>query len=140
MIIRKMKISDINEVSKIENESFKDPWPSAAFLEALFHKNIISVVAVEDKNSVIGYGIAVKENKFFHIANLAVKKTHRKKGIGSEILSYLLSLNERKPVILEVRKSNRKAIKLYKKFKFKKYGEIKNYYPDSESAIVMIKK
>jgi len=42
-------------------------------------------------------------------------------------------------VVLEVRKSNLKAISLYKKFGFTEEKILSKFYPDGEDAIYMIK-
>ena len=75
------------------------------------------------------------------IDNIEVDFAHRGKGIGTKLMSYLISLAMEKKVVnitLEVRVSNEIAKHLYKKFGFKEVALRKFYYGD-EDAILMEK-
>jgi ribosomal-protein-alanine N-acetyltransferase len=136
-VIREMKLSDLQEVMKIERESFCEPWSRSAFIELIKSKDAISVVYDED-GVVVGYGIAI-ENNYLHIVNLAVKKEWRRRGIGSMLLSYLIDYAYKR-ALLEVRISNEEAIAFYEKLGFKKIDITERYYSNGESALIMEKK
>lgn len=75
-----------------------------------------------------------------HITNIVVKKTSRKKGIGSLLLKKLIELSLlEKPlsITLEVNANNIPAIKLYEKYGFKKVGLRRKYYKNTDDAIIM---
>ena len=75
------------------------------------------------------------------IDNIEVKEEYRGKGIGTKMMSYLVSLaieNRVENITLEVRVSNTIARNLYKKFGFREVALRKFYYGD-EDAILMEK-
>lgn len=74
--------------------------------------------------------------------NIAVRKGFRKKGIGSELLNFLIDeakSKEKMCITLEVRDDNIPAIELYKKFDFEILGRRKKYYNNTSDAIIMTK-
>jgi len=135
--------TDIDVVSKIENECFPDPWPIEEFKSLLDLKPSLAIVYENLDNldnKIIGYGVAMVFDSYLHIANLAVKDNYRKRGIGSAIVLSLLDyarIENKKLAILEVRGQNMAAINLYKKIGFKESGNKKLYYPDGKDALVM---
>ena len=75
------------------------------------------------------------------VDNILVKEEYRSRGIGTKLMSYLVSEAIHYKVInitLEVRVSNSRAINLYKKFGFREVALRKYYYGD-EDAILMEK-
>ena len=75
------------------------------------------------------------------IDNIKVLDEHQNKGIGTKLMSYLISMAIEYRVVnitLEVRKSNDVAINLYKKFGFREVA-IRKYYYGNEDAILMEK-
>lgn len=75
------------------------------------------------------------------IDNIIVEPSHRGKGIGNKLMSYLVSIaieNRVENITLEVRVSNKVAINLYKKFNFREVA-IRKYYYGDEDAILMEK-
>ena len=75
------------------------------------------------------------------IDNIKVLDEHQNKGIGTKLMSYLISMAIEYRVVnitLEVRKSNDVAINLYKKFGFREVA-LRKYYYGNEDAILMEK-
>lgn len=73
------------------------------------------------------------------IDNIEVEVSHRGKGIGTKLMSYLVSLAIEKRVInitLEVRISNEVAKNLYKKFGFREVALRKFYYGDEDGILM----
>lgn len=131
---------DIEQVSKIENETFSMPWSKDAFREFLKRKDTIYIVA-EVNNEIVGYcGLwnIVQEG---NINNFAVNKQYRKKHIGFEMLTKLIEIGNEQRInayTLEVRQSNVAAIRLYHKIGFREDGIRKNFYESPrEDAIIM---
>ena len=130
----------IDEIAKIERESFGDPWSRQMFVELLDLDYAICFVAIEN-NEVAGYLIAYDVVFEMEIMNIAVKKSKRNMKIASKlfdaVFEYAKSANIEK-FTLEVRPSNMSAIALYKKLGFKIVGVRKNYYVNpNEDAILM---
>ena len=73
------------------------------------------------------------------INNIAVDENFRKKGIASSLMRKILQdFKNVKKYFLEVRKSNQRAINLYKKFGFEIVGERKDFYTQpTENALLM---
>lgn len=76
-----------------------------------------------------------------HIISLAVRKTHRRRGIGELLLIATISLATKlnaRNITLEVRTSNTTAVNLYSKYGFIQVGLRRGYYIDNkEDAILM---
>jgi len=76
-----------------------------------------------------------------HIVTIAVRESHRGRGIGELLLIAaiaLATLNDREAVTLEVRASNQAAQALYEKYGFRKVGVRHRYYSDNqEDAVIM---
>ena len=73
------------------------------------------------------------------IENIEVLDEHRKMGIGTKLMGYLVSTAIDLRVInitLEVRVSNEIAISLYKKFGFREVALRKNYYGDEDGILM----
>lgn len=76
-----------------------------------------------------------------HIVTIAVRESHRGRGLGELLLIAaiaLATLNDREVVTLEVRASNQAAQALYEKYGFRKVGVRHRYYSDNhEDAVIM---
>jgi ribosomal-protein-alanine N-acetyltransferase len=76
-----------------------------------------------------------------HIVTIAVRESHRRRGVGELMLIAAIELtlmNERELVSLECRVSNDVAIALYDKYGFQRLGIRPHYYSDNrEDAVIM---
>ena len=131
---------DIPGIIEIEKVSFSDPWDKQLFLDAIDSRDKYLMIA-EGGKMVEGYVVFEKVLDEGHITNMAVADKHRKKGIASGLVSYVLDLAKClgiKEIFLEVRESNEAAKSLYSKFGFREIGRRKGYYPKAgESALVL---
>lgn len=76
-----------------------------------------------------------------HIVTIAVRESHRGRGIGELLLIAAIALatiNDREVVTLEVRASNQTAQALYEKYSFRKVGVRQGYYSDNHEDAVMM--
>lgn len=130
--IIKMNETHIDKIALIEKQNFSRPWSKQNLSEELKNKTANFFVA-EDKNNVYGYiGMHVIEGEAY-IANIAVKKTHQNKKIGTKLLNYVLKFGKENKfnfITLEVRASNLIARKFYEANGFKQVGARKNFYND----------
>ena len=108
-------------------------------------KNLISFIKLDKfkpkqefntEEIIIGYIKIWKVLEESHIEQIGVIEKFRGQGIGEKLL--VLSLrycweNNIKKILLECRKSNSSAIKLYKKYLFNIVSVRKNYYPLNNS-------
>ena len=73
------------------------------------------------------------------IDNIEIEPAHRGKGIGTKLMSYLVSLAIEERVVnitLEVRISNEVARHIYKKFGFREVAIRKFYYGDEDGILM----
>lgn len=132
---------DLDEVMKIEEQCFPTPWPREIFeTELESPRSLLNVARVG--GAVAGYIVAWMVYDEIHILNIAVHPDFRRMGLGEALLEDCLdyfSGKGAKQAILEVRRGNLGAQKLYKKLGFEPIGVRKRYYTDTgEDAIVMM--
>jgi ribosomal-protein-alanine N-acetyltransferase len=138
--IEPMKMEDIDEVLEIEKSSFEDPWQRLAFESAVESRFSRSLVARGQDGKIVGYTVYWIAGPECHILNLAVHPEMRRKGLGSQIMDRILEDAkgfECEEVVLEVRRSNLPAIRLYQEYGFVPIGVRRRYYSNKEDAIVM---
>ena len=91
-------------------------------------------------NSKIGYIVGRTIHDELNIYNLAILEKYRNKGFASKLLCYVFEhMNtEINSIYIEVRETNIKALKFYRKFGFIEYNIRENYYSSpTENAILM---
>ncbi len=141
-IIRPMRLSDLKAVVEIEESSFPRPWSLNAFITQLAKDTSLCLVAEVDER-VVGYTIATQYVEVWHLLDLAVHEDCRRRYIATELLEQLFERcgrEKHRGYTLEVRKSNRGAIKMYESFGFICTGLRKGYYSDNgEDALIMWK-
>jgi ribosomal-protein-alanine N-acetyltransferase len=135
-----MEEQDIQQVYVIEQASFSLPWSEQDFMDSLRREDTIYLVACEEEK-IVGYcglwNIVGEGN----INNVAVCEAYRGQQIGFMMLTKLMEIGDEENIeayTLEVRKSNRYAIRLYQKLGFLEEGIRKNFYENPiEDAIIM---
>jgi ribosomal-protein-alanine N-acetyltransferase len=137
-----MRYGDLEEVCRIERESFTSPWPWDAFTRSLEDPGSVGLVARDD-TGVVGYVICWFFMDYMLVANLAVRPDRRSSGWGSRLLEAALQAARQegvREVLLDVRVSNLKAIRLYERFGFRVVGRRRHYYTRPvEDALVMMR-
>ena len=129
-MIRLMTEDDIFGVIQIENEAFSDPWSLSSFIDVV-NENFEYAIVYETDDEIIGYAVLQTLVDEAHLINIAVKKGFRHKGIGKEILSFLIEHFREKNymrMFLDVRVSNKSAVKLYESMGFKNIYRQKSLY------------
>ncbi len=138
MFIRDFKPSDLDDVIRIEFNSFDDPYPVDIILQ-LYNAGAGFLVS-EISHNVVGYVIFWIKDGMGHIIVIAVEDKYRDMQIGSLLLDraiYIFKKNNINQIKLEVRKSNIRARRFYQKNGFVQVGEEEDYYGDGESAVIM---
>lgn len=140
--IEPMETSHLAEVMELEKRTYPDSiWPASLFFcEINLNPSGIYFVALKD-GKVIGYSGMWLKMRQSHITTVVVDENYRGKGTGMSLVIKLLReaiKHKASHSILEVKKSNEAAIKLYIKLGYKEIGIRKNYYlEDNEDAVVM---
>ena len=137
-MIRLVEARDVEKIISGELEVFKKTLGTMLYGEINSSYGRYYLMEIDDE--FIGYiGLRVLDQ--VEVMNFYILPKYQGKGYGNELLEYVCNLVDKrnKEMILEVRKSNEKAIKLYEKFGFKNIRIIKKYYDGVEDAIVMLR-
>lgn len=112
-------------------------------IRSIFDKESSSDQRGEIRNghNILGYAAMWLMVDEAHITSIAVRETHRRRGIGELLLTSIIDLAtelEAQIVTLEVRTSNLSAQALYEKYGFSRVGLRRGYYSDDgEDALIM---
>ena len=143
MNIRKAKISDLEAIKEIEDESFINPFTKEDLIYEISQNPVSNFLVLEKDGLVVGFLDYWVTFDSATIDQIAVKKSERNQGFAKIMLEKsindLKELGEVSFFTLEVRASNEPAINLYKSFGFQKVTIKEKYYDDGEDAIYMIK-
>jgi [ribosomal protein S18]-alanine N-acetyltransferase len=135
-----MTTADLDEVMGIERTSFRFPWSTGFFLQELQVACARSILAEIDER-IVGYVLFWLLPGAIDIHNIAVHVNFRRRGIARALLSKVMTEARRQTnlrVILEVRRSNLPAQKLYESMGFATTSIRKGYYSDDgEDALAM---
>ena len=142
LTLDRMRAEDLDEVLAIERASFTMPWSRGAFLYEIQQNRVARCwVGRLPDGHVVGYLCLWEVADEVHITNVAVRPNARRQGIARSLLSSVLEDGRArgfKVVVLEVRPSNRHALRLYESFGFRVVGRRHGYYYDTgEDALVM---
>jgi ribosomal-protein-alanine N-acetyltransferase len=138
--VRWMIRRDMAEVVGIEREAFEFPWSDEDFTRCLRQRNCIGMVA-ELADSVVAFMIYELHRSRLHMLNFAVLRSHRRLGIGTQMMDKLigrLSPERRARIVLEVRETNLAAQLFFRGLGFRAVSVLKDFYQDStEDAYLM---
>lgn len=136
--ISSMTQEDLEQLGNLPFSDFDDFWTYSILQDELNSENSHYLVA-KSNDEILGFaGFKILVDKA-DIMNIAVKKSFRNQGIGSQLLENLMQLSQEKKVtsiFLEVMEENYPAIHLYKKFGFRQVGIRKNYYQNKNGLVM----
>ena len=133
---------DIDAILAIEEASFTNPWTRAMYLAELENTDVsYCFLAKASDGAVVGFCSFWRVLDELHINNLAVAPEHRRRGVGSALLTRVLREGAAlgaKRATLEVRRSNQEARALYERFGFAVAAVRRGYYTSpAEDALVL---
>jgi ribosomal-protein-alanine N-acetyltransferase len=135
---------DLDEVARIEAESFPVPWKRDFFASELVEPHrYIRVLAREDGSQprIGGYLFAVSLYEEFHINKIATDPQVRKRGYGRWLLEDAVARARTMgsaAITLEVRIGNSAARQFYRSYAFTEAYRRRAYYQDGEDALVLV--
>lgn len=143
--MRPMNVDDLDAVMAIEALVYSHPWARGNFVDSL---NASGPCWIMQYHGVtVGYAVLTVGAGEAHLLNLSVAAGWQRRGLGREILSYVMEfIREHKlsSMFLEVRVSNAAARALYRQAGFREIGTRRGYYPlgrqiqsEREDAIVL---
>ena len=139
--LRPMLDSDVDEVMAIEEQVYPHGWTAGIFHDCLRVR--YSCWVMEQGERIVGYGILSAGAGEAHILNVAVAPDYQGQGLGRTFMQFLLETARHHgadTAFLEVRPSNRVALRLYDTMGFNQVGVRRDYYPAEhgrEDAIIM---
>jgi ribosomal-protein-alanine N-acetyltransferase len=95
----------------------------------------------ESGTGVVAFAVAWHIAEELHVLNIATRTDCRRRGIARALLAEVVKYARTERidhVLLEVRRSNRAAIALYRAAGFFAMGLRRRYYPDDEDALEMV--
>ncbi len=138
--IRGLAEDDLDEVAAIEKRIFSLPWTRKGFEDSL-HSPYTKYLVVVKEGQVIGYCGYLRSFEEADITNVAVDGAARRCGVGETMLRELMRRGSEEGVerfTLEVRASNKEAIRLYEKLGFHTEGIRPGFYTlPKEDALIM---
>lgn len=140
---RQMIAEDIPEICRLEREAFSMPWSEKDFAGMLQDKNARYYVVLEKGELLGGCGLYLVLGEC-SITNVVIRQDARNRGIGTALMKYVLNTCGRDGIeafTLEVRVSNRAAIRTYEKVGFVSEGIRPGFYEKpAEDAVIMWKR
>jgi ribosomal-protein-alanine N-acetyltransferase len=144
MQVREAALVDLDDLMRIEEESFQDERFSRELLEMFVKEEEFDTLVAETDGSVIGYAAAYTEPGVkTRVLSLAVEKRCRGRGIGRRLMheiEHRAKTLRSGSVTLEVRITNLAAVNLYMEEGYRIRGTITDYYAKGEDAFYMEKK
>ena len=141
MNIRRMTVEDVPAVVDLDKRSFSLPWPERTFRFEVTDNPAARCWVYELDGIIAGMVVAWLLVDEAHIATIATHPDYRGRGIGRELLMYVLRYMSREGAVssfLEVRESNTTAREMYRKLGYEESGRRRKYYKDNdEDAILM---
>ncbi|MCU1384599.1 MAG: ribosomal-protein-alanine acetyltransferase [Acidobacteria bacterium] len=141
-IIEPLTHADVDDVLALEEAAFTNPWTKAMYLAELENRGVsYCYLARDTQRHAVGFCSFWRVLDELHINNLAVLPEHRRTGIGSLLLTFVLNKGVElgaTRATLEVRRSNGAARLLYGRFGFAVAGVRTDYYSKPvEDALVL---
>ena len=141
LTLRRLELHDLDAIERIEQASYPTPWSRSMFAGELAKPSSLSLGAVDEEGTLVGYLILSRYVDAWHVMNVAVDPDQRRRGIATLLLGRLFEATDdgtRRGYTLEVRVSNEGAIKLYEAAGFRSRGIRRGYYTDNrEDALIM---
>lgn len=149
LTIRRMLETDLDNVYAIETDVHITPWSREIIRDCILVGYDCRVLEINyGENPVLGgYVISRFNQNEYHILNICIAKLLQTQGLGRALLNNVFSSlahhQQIDAVVLEVRPSNKAALKLYMDMDFEPIELKKDYYKDKKSvedAILLKKK
>lgn len=145
LVIEPMTVSDLAEVTAIEQLSQGSPWPEQLFRDELSrdfaYMEVARVRRTPDTSEVTAFCNYWLVHDEVHLLNLATHPSWRRRGIATRLIEHLIDFaraHQCRYITLEVRASNHGARALYAAHGFVAQGVRPKYYSNNgEDAVVM---
>ena len=132
---------DIDEMLLIEEAVCRFPWTRGNFVDSIAAD--YGVWGCRVAGELIGYFVLMLAADEAHLLNIGVSRNRQAMGFGARLLRQAMFIAGRagaRMLLLEVRPSNDKALRLYEHFGFRQIGVRRGYYAAEagrEDALVL---
>ena len=130
----------ISELSRRHIEYRLQQRYTAPMIRRLIRHKAKNVVVVRKKKALIGFGIMSYGDDSANLDLLAIASGYRRRGVGRQVVEWLEKVALTAGIVnvfVQVRQSNRGAIRFYRKLGYQAVDEIKGYYQGREAAVIM---
>lgn len=139
---RTARPADLPRMVRIERASFPLPWSETAF-RAVMRRQSGRVIVAEVQEQVVGYAVVWFTAEEGELGDIAVHPDRRRRGVGRILVEAVVEEARRRgaeQLFLQVRESNRAALRLYDGAGFRKVGRRRRYYRSpTEDALVLLR-
>jgi [ribosomal protein S18]-alanine N-acetyltransferase len=141
--VRPLTADDLDNVMRIEQVIYPFPWSRGNFSDSLRAGH--DAWRFEDRQGrMIGYSVLMWAPDEVHLLNLSIDQACQGRRLGEQCLRWLADDVHRRgsaALLLEVRPSNLRALRLYERIGMQRIGLRRGYYPyfdgKREDAVVM---
>lgn len=148
LALRLMTMDDVDAVHALERSVFPHPWTRGNFVDSLRSGYDAWVLrdaeAADPHDALAGYFLLMYALDEAHLLDVAVAAARQGAGLGRHLLDRIAERARgqgMQSILLEVRPSNERALRVYQRYGYAEIGRRKNYYPAHEGrreeAIVM---
>ncbi|MDL2356155.1 MAG: ribosomal protein S18-alanine N-acetyltransferase [Pseudomonadota bacterium] len=137
-----MAMADLDDVYAVEQRIYPHPWSRGNFVDSLSVG--YQAWVLREQGELAGYFLLMAALDEAHLLNVSVDQQRQGQGLGRYLLDKVAACARglaATSVLLEVRPSNLRALKVYQQYGFVEIGRRKAYYPahngQREDAIVM---
>lgn len=131
-----MTVQRLDAVMQIEQAAYAVPWTRGNFIDSLA-AGYIAHCLVDVASRVLAYSVAMTGADEIHLLNLTVAPSAQGRGHARRLLAVLRDDARQRCITqlwLEVRLSNERAQRLYRRDGWHEAGRRKGYYPNPPGA------
>ncbi|MDR1394722.1 MAG: GNAT family N-acetyltransferase [Deltaproteobacteria bacterium] len=130
---------DLPLILELERLTSPDPWSLESFLGEM-ERSFTVPLGIMAAGSLAGFLLAWLLPPETHLLKLAVSPPWEGRGLGTRLLSFLIELTRQaggSRILLEVRHTNQRALRLYRRAGFAIDGRAIGYYGQGIDALRM---
>lgn len=140
--IRRAGPHDLDRIDVLESEAFSADRFARRNLRRLLARSSALVLIAERGQTPVGYALVLfsRRTRIARLYSIAVSQANRGSGVGAALLKRAASearMRGKRVLRLEVRASNKAALRSYERAGFEECGRRASYYPDGEDAVIM---
>jgi ribosomal-protein-alanine acetyltransferase len=116
-------------------------WTEGRVLRSVIDANT-NVAVAYDEDELVAFGIMKYRDEEAHLFLLAVRESHRRRGVGRALMAWLeqtATVAGIGVVYLEARSSNEAARAFYRELGYKEIKVVRGYYRGVEAAVRLAK-